>query len=157
MPRSIRKALGVRTVKAAKAAASSSRTKGGIRLRQNSPSASSTHVNTVLKQLSDQDEVLSDVIKVVGPPTSLTSRWTDQAGDAFLSLVKSITSQQLSGKAAATIFSRVEAGCNGRITPLSIINTDKEVLRSMGLSYRKAEYLKVRHPSGRSNLQIEPE
>ena len=34
---------------------------------------------------------------------------------------------------------------------------DKEVLRSMGLSYRKAEYLKVRHLSGRSNLQIEPE
>ena len=62
--------------------------------------------------------------------------------DYFLDLVDAITSQQLSGKAAKTIFERVKAKCYGKITPEKLKDLKTEELRSCGLSYAKCSYVK---------------
>ena len=63
--------------------------------------------------------------------------------DFFVDLVDSITSQQLSGKAAATIFGRLkELYPNGKITPEQTIKMDTEKIRGAGLSYSKIKYIK---------------
>jgi 3-methyladenine DNA glycosylase/8-oxoguanine DNA glycosylase len=59
----------------------------------------------------------------------------------FADLVNAICSQQLSGKAAETIFGRVK-DLLGKITPENILAKDKEELRSCGLSYSKISYVK---------------
>lgn len=59
----------------------------------------------------------------------------------FSDLVDEICSQQLSGKAAATIFGRVKDGL-GKITPENILKTKDEKFRSWGLSRAKTAYVK---------------
>ena len=60
----------------------------------------------------------------------------------FIDLVDAITSQQLSGKAASTIFDRVKEKCGGKITPEKLKNLKTEELRKCGLSYAKCSYVK---------------
>ncbi len=61
--------------------------------------------------------------------------------DIFFALIESIVAQQISGKAADTIFSRVKEALD-EITPQSILDTDVEVLRTCGISQNKAKYMK---------------
>lgn len=61
---------------------------------------------------------------------------------AFAELVSIVVGQQLSVKAAATVARRVEAGLGGTPTPEGIASTGLADLRALGLSQRKAEYLK---------------
>lgn len=56
-------------------------------------------------------------------------------------LVDALVSQQLSIKAAATIFGRVKMVLEQSITPKSILNTAPESLRAAGLSGQKVSYL----------------
>lgn len=58
-------------------------------------------------------------------------------------LYEAIISQQLSVKAADTIFGRFVAHFSGRLTPEEVIRTDSETLRSLGLSYQKVSYIKA--------------
>lgn len=60
----------------------------------------------------------------------------------FIDLVESIANQQLSGKAAATIFGRVKGLCSGKIEPGIILGLSDEKLRSAGLSFAKIKYIK---------------
>lgn len=60
----------------------------------------------------------------------------------FTDLVESITSQQLSGKAASTIFNRVRSLCKKVIDPRTILALEEEKLRKAGLSYAKIKYIK---------------
>lgn len=63
----------------------------------------------------------------------------------FHSLGKSICYQQLHMRAASTIFNRLVAQCGdaqGRLSAASILETDEETLRSVGLSRSKVQYLK---------------
>lgn len=60
----------------------------------------------------------------------------------FEDLVESITNQQLSGKAAYTIFSRVKSLCNKIVEPETILALEDEKLRNAGLSYAKVKYIK---------------
>lgn len=61
----------------------------------------------------------------------------------FNELVESIVSQQLSIKAADTIYSRVKALLpNGKVTPENILKISHEDLRKCGLSNAKASYVK---------------
>ena len=62
--------------------------------------------------------------------------------DYFEDLVDAITGQQLSGKAAKTIFERVKAKCGGKITPRKLKGFTTEELRKCGLSYAKCSYVK---------------
>lgn len=59
----------------------------------------------------------------------------------FESLVNSIVSQQLSVKAAATIYQRVCLVLENEITPTKVLETSVEQLRSAGLSGQKTTYL----------------
>lgn len=72
----------------------------------------------------------------------------------FEDLVDAICSQQLSGKAAQTIFGRVKQFL-GKITPENILSKDDEDLRKCGLSYAKIKYVKDLADKVRnSNIEI---
>jgi DNA-3-methyladenine glycosylase II len=89
------------------------------------------------KHLRASDPLLKVVI---GKYQSCTIKpHTDHYGE----LVSSIASQQLSVKAAATIWGRVLANFDNKTPkPEQVIQTDTEVLRSCGLSYQKVSYMK---------------
>lgn len=61
--------------------------------------------------------------------------------DPFIALVSSIVSQQISSKAAATVWSRLDK-LLGHITPESIAQADLSEIQSCGMSQRKAGYIK---------------
>lgn len=61
--------------------------------------------------------------------------------DYFEDLVSSIVGQQLSGKAAKTIFDRVKARV-GKMTPKNVLAVDAPDLRKCGLSNSKASYVR---------------
>ncbi len=59
----------------------------------------------------------------------------------FSTLVRSIVYQQVSGKAAATIYARL-ARTAGRVSPTSILRLSGQDLRAAGLSGQKASYIR---------------
>jgi len=60
----------------------------------------------------------------------------------FAALAASITGQQLSTKAADTIWARLEAACQGEVTPDSIHKLRVPTMRKAGLSAAKVKTLK---------------
>lgn len=86
------------------------------------------------KELSRKDDVLHEIINEFDD-LELVSR-----GDLFYTLIRSVIGQQISVKAASTVWSRF---CEriGDIKPENILSADIEELRSCGLSQRKAEYV----------------
>ncbi|MBY0407205.1 MAG: DNA-3-methyladenine glycosylase [Rickettsiales bacterium] len=61
-------------------------------------------------------------------------------GDAFFTLARSIVGQQISVKAADSVWKRFEAGL-GKVTPKTVANAPAELLRSFGLSGSKVIYM----------------
>jgi DNA-3-methyladenine glycosylase II len=89
-----------------------------------------------------RDPVLAGLIDAIGP-LNARARKRGRPADAYGTLVRSITGQQLSTKAAATIYKRLTGLYGGRTpTPEQIIATDPEQLRAVGLSGAKAAYLR---------------
>jgi len=94
----------------------------------------------VLHRLSQADRTLGQLIRKVGPcrlkPKSRRS--------PFETLLRSVTSQQLNGTAAATILGRVKALYPDRRfpTPEDLLNTPDERLRGAGLSRAKTAAIK---------------
>ncbi len=82
------------------------------------------------------DPVLAAIIARVGPPQIA------QRPATFWALARSIVFQQLNGKAAATIFERLEKAAGGELTPQSLLALTDEQLRSVGLSKQKAGYIR---------------
>ncbi len=63
--------------------------------------------------------------------------------DAYGSLVRTIVGQQLSTKAARSIYGRLTALFDDRApTPEELVSTDEELLRACGLSRPKVRYLR---------------
>jgi len=62
--------------------------------------------------------------------------------DYFDALVGTITAQQLSSKVAAVIYNRLYNLLNQQVTAEKIMQTDDQILRSIGLSFQKIKYLK---------------
>jgi DNA-3-methyladenine glycosylase II len=75
--------------------------------------------------------VLAKIIERVGP-YQLASR-----DPTFETLARSITFQQLHGKAAATIFARVRKAAGRRFTAAAFLRLSPEQLRACGLSRQK--------------------
>ena len=76
-------------------------------------------------------------------PLSVKKRRRGRPDDAYGTLVRAITGQQLSTKAAQTIYGRLTDLFGGRTpTPQEIIDTEPEQLRAIGLSNAKAAYLR---------------
>jgi DNA-3-methyladenine glycosylase II len=69
-----------------------------------------------------------------------TGRYSSQ--ELFASLAASVTGQQLSTKAADTIWARLEAACGGSVTPEAIKKLRLSTMRKAGLSAAKAKTLK---------------
>lgn len=91
-----------------------------------------------ITHLKKQDPILAKVIQKVPP---LEKRII--GGNYFLDLVESIISQQLSMKAADTIWGRFKkAFKTDKITPVAVLQIDKEELRACGISYQKISYIK---------------
>ncbi|PYR57237.1 MAG: hypothetical protein DMF85_14265, partial [Acidobacteria bacterium] len=63
-------------------------------------------------------------------------------GEPFFSLMRAITSQQLSTKASATIFRRVLDLMGGAASPVALATLADEQLRQAGLSRQKTAYLR---------------
>jgi DNA-3-methyladenine glycosylase II len=64
-------------------------------------------------------------------------------GNVYFALLRSIVSQQLSTKAAATIFDRfLQIYPEKYPKAHQVVDTDIETMRSVGLSYQKANYIK---------------
>ncbi len=61
--------------------------------------------------------------------------------DLFCALINSIVGQQISAKAAVTVWNRVQESL-GVITPESIVNATIENIQQCGLSLRKVGYIK---------------
>lgn len=84
------------------------------------------------RHLARRDEVLKGLIRAVGPCT-LTPR-----PDGFVTLVRSIISQQISTKAAESISGRLaEAVGRGGMNPKGILKISEEAIRACGLSAAK--------------------
>jgi len=88
-----------------------------------------------LTYLTRNDPILGNLISSVGDYELVLSK------NYYLKLVSSIIGQQLSVKAAGTIFSRVENLCK-EITPINILAIDDEDLRAVGVSWAKIKYIK---------------
>lgn len=86
--------------------------------------------------LATADPQLGELIRVAGPYTVQP----DLDAGIFESLMRSIVYQQLSGKAAATIFGRLVALWPGQRFPTAdqLLAADEQTLRSVGLSRNKA-------------------
>jgi DNA-3-methyladenine glycosylase II len=65
----------------------------------------------------------------------------ESRGDAFVTLARSIVGQQISVKAAQSVWDRF-AALKSRITPTTVQQMEVEAMRASGLSARKVEYLK---------------
>lgn len=97
--------------------------------------------------LATADPRLAAVIAAVGPPT-LEIR----PDETFPALVRAVVYQQLSGKAAATIHSRLAAALGGAIDAGALAGTPDEALRACGLSRAKTAAVRdlaARHLDGR--------
>ncbi len=90
----------------------------------------------MVKHLSQVDPLLANYIKRVGP---LAIELKDPKKTPFQALLEAIVYQQLTGKAASTIFKRVLALYPKKKfpTPQDILATAPEKLRSAGLSRAK--------------------
>lgn len=65
-----------------------------------------------------------------------------QRSDHFSALVRAITGQQLSTKAAATIFSRLVALMPDGVTPAAMSSLTDEQMRAVGMSRQKIGYFR---------------
>ena len=89
-----------------------------------------------------RDPVMARLVDAIGP-LSAQQRRRGRPPDAYGALVRPIVGQQLSTKAARTIYERVAALYGGSTpTPQQIIDTDPDDLRAAGLSRAKAAYLR---------------
>ena len=89
-----------------------------------------------VEELSRKDSTIEEIIsQYSGEKMALRGR-------PFETLCRSIVGQQISVKAADSVWTKVEDLCNGNINKENIINLSSEEMRSAGLSKQKITYLK---------------
>jgi DNA-3-methyladenine glycosylase II len=94
------------------------------------------------RHLRRKDPVMRDLIKHVGK-LDLEARRRGRPAEAYGALVRSIVGQQLSTKAAATIYGRLTDLFGGRTpTPQELLDTDPDAIRAAGMSRAKTAYLR---------------
>jgi DNA-3-methyladenine glycosylase II len=84
--------------------------------------------------LAKRDRVLRKIIRA-HPDANLRTR-----GDAFQTLARSIVGQQISVKAAQSVWERFEA-LSVKVTPATVAVLEHDTMRAAGLSRMKAAYL----------------
>ena len=97
---------------------------------------SAQHIRDARNHLRKQDPVMKKMIQSVGPFTVKVQR------DRFKTLARSMVSQQISGKAADSIWKRLESlVAETGITAEAIAKLSIDELRTAGVSNQKATYL----------------
>ena len=88
--------------------------------------------------LLKKDKNMQDLINKFGRPDF------NQGQDFFQSLLRSIVFQQLSGKAAQTIYERLVSLIpkNSNLCPNEVLKLDKDEMRKAGLSFQKINYVR---------------
>jgi DNA-3-methyladenine glycosylase II len=86
------------------------------------------------RALARRDPVMAKVMRA-HPKIFLARR-----GEPFLTLARAIVGQQISVKAAQSVWDRL-AACVGDVTPHNVLLKERPVLRACGLSDRKTEYI----------------
>ena len=93
--------------------------------------------------LARSDPVLAGLIERLGRLSFETRRRGRPRADSYGTLLRSVVGQQLSAKAAATIYDRVLALFDGATpSPEQLLAVDAAALRATGLSGRKVEYVR---------------
>src|SRR5262249_670645 len=106
------------------------------RPRNESLSITIAFMKEALDHLKRSDAILAAIIERVGPP-QLAYR-----EPSFEALARSIVFQQLSTKAARTIYGRLEEAAGGKLTPESIQGLSVGEMRRAGLSKQKIGYIR---------------
>jgi DNA-3-methyladenine glycosylase II len=98
------------------------------------------------RQLAASDPTMAELIERLGRidiATRLKRRSEERPADAYGALLRAIVGQQLSTKAARTIFGRVLDLFGGATpSPEQLLEADEAELRACGLSGRKVEYVR---------------
>ena len=92
--------------------------------------------NKAKKILSKRDPILKKIIK------KLNKGYLTSKDDPFFSLCRTIVGQQISIKAADSIWLKFEIKCRKKIIPSRILKLSSTGLKSAGLSRQKITYLK---------------
>jgi len=88
------------------------------------------------------DRVMEGLVRRIGP-LAPAQRRRGRPDEAYGSLVRTIVGQQLSTKAARSIYGRLTALFDDRApTPEELNSTDEDLLRACGLSRPKVRYLR---------------
>ena len=95
-----------------------------------------TYWNNAKKVLSKRDPVLRKVIKKFNKGFLTTRK------DPFFSLCRTIVGQQISTKAADSIWLKFEKKCKKKIIPKNVLKLSPSSFRNAGLSRQKISYLK---------------
>jgi DNA-3-methyladenine glycosylase II len=93
------------------------------------------HWDEAAKHLARQDKVLRKLIRAYPEPEWVTR------GNAFQTLARSIVGQQISVKAAQSIWGRF-AKLAVKVTPANVVALEDTALRACGFSGQKAAYVK---------------
>ena len=90
--------------------------------------------NRAKRSLARRDATMARIMRE-HPKVFLARR-----GEPFLTLARAIVGQQISVKAAQSVWDRL-AACVGEMTPQSVLAKPRPQLRACGLSDRKTEYI----------------
>jgi DNA-3-methyladenine glycosylase II len=86
------------------------------------------------RALARRDPVMAHIMR--GHPKVFLAR----RGEPFMTLARAIVGQQISVKAAQSVWDRF-AACVGEVTPRNVLSRPRPALRACGLSDRKTEYI----------------
>lgn len=89
-----------------------------------------------LRHLRNADPVIGGLIDQIGP---YRIKYLEPRFD---SLAKSVVYQQLSGKAALTIYTRLSDALGGEVTPENVLRLRPAGMRKLGLSKQKVTYIR---------------
>ena len=94
-------------------------------------------------KLAASDPVMAGLVERLGELSIEARRRRRPQVDAYGMLLRSVIGQQLSVKAAATIYDRVLELFGGKTPPpQALLDADPQALRDAGLSWRKVEYVR---------------
>lgn len=103
-------------------------------------------MSSAREQLAAADPTMAALIERVGEidlETRLRRRSEERPADAYGALLRAIVGQQLSTKAARTIYGRILDLFDGRTpAPEQLLEAEEGGLRAAGLSGRKVEYVR---------------
>jgi DNA-3-methyladenine glycosylase II len=93
-----------------------------------------TRLRQALTSLAEVDPDIAEAMSRIGCPAPRTRE------PGFATLLRIVTAQQLSTRAAAAIWGRLEQALGGRVTADGFLGLDEAALRAVGFSLRKAVY-----------------